>query len=79
MKFQDFDFEKQTVRISRQLCGNLVNWKEKERNITGYGIKLLLLNEDSPKTERSSYPRILREWPKVVMQDSVRYADKAEL
>ena len=29
LKFQDFDFEKQTVRISRQLVGNL-KLKEKE-------------------------------------------------
>ena len=30
MKFQDFDFEKQTVRISRQLVGNL---KLKEKGV----------------------------------------------
>ena len=30
LKFQDFDFEKQTVRISRQLVGNL---KLKEKNL----------------------------------------------
>ena len=37
LKFQDFDFEKQTVRISRQLVGNL-KLKEKEFTVTEYAV-----------------------------------------
>lgn len=63
MKFQDFDFEKQTVRISRQLVGNL-KLKEKEFTVTEYAVI-----ERNPKTENSY--RILRV-PKVVMQEVKR-------
>ena len=60
LKFQDFDFEKQTVRISRQLVGNL-KLKEKEFTVTEYAVI-----ERNPKTENSY--RILRA-PKVVMRE----------
>ena len=60
MKFQDFDFEKQTVRISRQIVGNL-KVKEQEFTITEYAVI-----ERNPKTENSY--RILRV-PKVVMRE----------
>lgn len=60
LKFQDFDFEKQTVRISRQLVGNL-KLKEKEFTVTEYAVI-----ERNPKTENSY--RILRV-PKVVMRE----------
>ena len=59
-KFQDFDFEKQTVRISRQIVGNL-KVKEQEFTITEYAVI-----ERNPKTENSY--RILRV-PKVVMRE----------
>ena len=52
LKFQDFDFEKQTVRISRQIVGNL-KVKEQEFTITEYAVI-----ERNPKTENSY--RILR-------------------
>ena len=52
LKFQDFDFEKQTVRISRQLVGNL-KLKEKEFTVTEYAVI-----DRNPKTENSY--RILR-------------------
>ena len=60
LKFQDFDFEKQTVRISRQIVGNL-KVKEQEFTITEYAVI-----ERNPKTENSY--RILRV-PKVVMRE----------
>ena len=47
LKFQDFDFEKQTVRISRQIVGNL-KVKEQEFTITEYAVI-----ERNPKTENS--------------------------
>ena len=47
LKFQDFDFEKQTVRISRQLVGNL-KLKEKEFTVTEYAVI-----ERNPKTENA--------------------------
>ena len=70
MKFQDFDFEKQTVRISRQLVGNL-KLKEKEFTVTEYAVI-----ERNPKTENSY--RILRV-PKVVMQEVKRRQQLIEL
>ena len=63
LKFQDFDFEKQTVRISRQIVGNL-KVKEQEFTITEYAVI-----ERNPKTENSY--RILRV-PKVVMREVKR-------
>ena len=70
LKFQDFDFEKQTVRISRQLVGNL-KLKEKEFTVTEYAVI-----ERNPKTENSY--RILRV-PKVVMQEVKRRQQLIEL
>lgn len=70
MKFQDFDFEKQTVRISRQLVGSL-KLKEKEFTVTEYAVI-----ERNPKTENSY--RILRV-PKVVMQEVKRRQQLIEL
>ena len=66
----DFDFEKQTVRISRQLVGNL-KLKEKEFTVTEYAVI-----ERNPKTENSY--RILRV-PKVVMQEVKRRQQLIEL
>ncbi len=70
LKFQDFDFEKQTVKISRQLVGNL-KLKEKEFTVTEYAVI-----ERNPKTENSY--RILRV-PKVVMQEVKRRQQLIEL
>ena len=70
LKFQDFDFEKQTVRISRQLVGNL-KLKEKEFTVTEYAVI-----ERNPKTENSY--RILRV-PKVVMREVKRRQQLIEL
>lgn len=59
LKFQDFDFENETVRISRQLVGNI---KMKEKfEITEYAVM-----ERNPKTENSY--RILKV-PKIVMRE----------
>ncbi len=71
MKFQDFDFEKQTVRISRQLVGNLKLKEKKEFTVTEYAVI-----ERNPKTENSY--RILRV-PKVVMQEVKRRQQLIEL
>ena len=70
LKFQDFDFEKQTVRISRQLVGNL-KLKEKEFTVTEYAVI-----KRNPKTENSY--RILRV-PKVVMREVKRRQQLIEL
>ena len=70
LKFQDFDFEKQTVKISRQLVGNL-KLKEKEFTVTEYAVI-----ERNPKTENSY--RILRV-PKVVMWEVKRRQQLIEL
>ncbi len=62
LKFQDFDFEQQTVRISRQLTANI---KMKEKfEVTEYAVV-----ERAPKTENAY--RILRV-PKTVMREVER-------
>lgn len=62
LKFTDFDFEKQTVRISRQLVANV---KVKE----GFEIEDYSLMERDPKTENSF--RILKV-PKAIMEEVIR-------
>lgn len=62
LKFSDFDFEKQTVRISRQLVANV---KVKE----GFEIEDYSLMERDPKTENSF--RILKV-PKAIMEEVIR-------
>ena len=59
LKFSDFDFEKQTVRISRQLVANP---KVKE----GFEIEEYTIIERDPKTENSF--RILKV-PKAIMKE----------
>lgn len=69
LKFRDFDFEKQTVRISRQLAANP---KMKEK----FEIEEYTLVERDPKTENSF--RILRV-PKAVMLEVERRLHRVEL
>lgn len=69
LKFRDFDFEKQTVRISRQLVANP---KMKEK----FEIEEYTLVERDPKTENSF--RILRV-PKAVMLEVERRLHRVEL
>lgn len=66
LKFSDFDFEKRTVRISRQLVAN-----PKVKN--GYHIEEYRVTERDPKTENSF--RILRV-PKAVMEEVERRRQK---
>lgn len=66
LKFSDFDFEKRTVRISRQLVAN-----PKVKN--GYHIEEYSVTERDPKTENSF--RILRV-PKAVMEEVERRRQK---
>lgn len=68
LKFSDFDFEKRTVRISRQLVANP---KLKD----GYHVEEYGVTERDPKTENSF--RILRV-PKAVMEEVERRRQKIE-
>lgn len=69
LKFLDFDFEKRTVRISRQLVANP---KLKD----GYHVEEYGVTERDPKTENSF--RILRV-PKAVMEEVEHRREKIEV
>ena len=69
LKFSDFDFEKQTVRISRQLVANP---KVKE----GFEIEEYTVVERDPKTENSF--RILKV-PKAIMKEVERRLHYVEM
>ena len=69
LKFSDFDFEKNTVRISRQIVAN--------PKLSGsFNIEEYSLIEREPKTENSY--RILRV-PKAVMDEVERRQRKVQL